>query len=119
MRLRATAVAAVVFLCAAISISAQTAVPPKVSFPVYGAGTQSCGAWLVNPHGDLRRSHMLSWVLGWVSASTYFTEAVGAHMRHTDANAVEAWVDKYCRENPLKDVSYASGELVAELLKPE
>ena len=39
--------------------------------------------------------------------------------RQTDANAITAWVDKYCRENPLKNIADASVNLVLELSKPE
>jgi len=41
------------------------------------------------------------------------------HLRHTDANAVEAWLDKYCHEHPLKHLADASGDLITELAKPE
>jgi hypothetical protein len=40
-------------------------------------------------------------------------------LRKTDADAVDAWVDKYCRENPLNNVKDAAASLVDELSKPK
>ena len=40
-------------------------------------------------------------------------------LRASDPNALAAWVDKYCRENPLKNISDASAALVVELSKPK
>ena len=54
-----------------------------------------------------------SWVLGWVSAAGYY----GAHLRHTDADAISAWVDNYCRANPLNQIKDAADSLVDELAK--
>jgi hypothetical protein len=113
-----------VLLCAAISAPAQTpaqaAVPPgKLEVTVYGAGTQSCGTWLAQSGNEILRGHMKSWVLGFLTAYEAALLEMHVNLRHTDANAVAAWVDKYCRENPLKDVSDASANLVVELSKPE
>ena len=44
---------------------------------------------------------------------------LGGHLRQTDVNAVAAWIDKYCREHPLKNLTDASLELNLELAKPE
>lgn len=118
--MRIPAVAAV-FLSAAISTSAQAADPPqgKVAVQLYGAGINSCGSWLEHRGIDALHSHELSWVLGWLSASENWGTGLGIHLRHTDANAVSAYVDKYCRENPLKSIADASLGLVVELAKPE
>jgi hypothetical protein len=62
----------------------------------------------------------LNWVLGFLTASEKFLGDL--HLpgpRHTDANAVAAWADKYCRENPLKNIADASANLVIELSKPQ
>jgi hypothetical protein len=56
-------------------------------------------------------------VLGWVSAAGYY--AVQGELRDTDANSVAAWVDKYCRENPLNKVKDAAKSLIDELSKPK
>jgi hypothetical protein len=119
MRIRATAAMAAVFLCAASSGFAQTAGPGQVAVTVYGAGTSSCGKWLADRE-SLFHSVELNWVLGFLTASENFIGELHLPMpRHTDGHAVEAWVDKYCRENPLKSIADASVGLVVELSKPQ
>jgi hypothetical protein len=110
---------AAVLLCAAISASAQAADPGGVEVTVYGAGTASCGKWLADRQ-TLTHNVELNWVLGFLTASENFFGELHLPMpRHTDAPAVAAWVDKYCRENPLKNVADASANLVIELSKPQ
>jgi hypothetical protein len=105
---------AAVFLCAAISNSAQAA-------PILGSGAMSCGKWLANRTGDGLVHQELhfsekQWVLGWLSAaSVYNVRASG--LRETDADAVTAWVDKYCGEHPLDLIAAAADSLVDELSK--
>lgn len=120
MRIPAAAVMAAVFLSAAISSFAQTAAPGKgggAHAEIYGAGTRSCGSWLADR--DTMHHMDLSWVLGFLSASDSFMVGLGRHMRETDANAVSAWLDKYCRDHPLRSLAEASDELMGELAKPE
>jgi hypothetical protein len=139
MRIRATVVIAAVFLCTASLGSAQTAAPAQaapaqaaappgqVEVTLYGAGGASCGSWLAdrnnlkqNIEATFRSTVELNWVLGFLTASENFLGEL--HLpspRHTDANAVAAWVDKYCRENPLKNIADASANLVIELSKPQ
>jgi len=115
MRIRATAAMAAVLLCAASASSAQTA-PPKPPI-IYGQGVSSCGTWLA-ARGELpRHLAQISWVLGWLSAAGHYS--VTSDLRETDSDAVAAWVDKYCREHPLNDISDAAASLVDELSKPK
>jgi hypothetical protein len=78
----------------------------------------SCGKWLADRE-SLMHHPELNWVLGFLTASENFTVSLGVHLRHTDGPAVEAWVDKYCREHPLNNIADASVGLVTELAKPE
>jgi len=113
-----------VFLCAAISGSAQigpTAIPGKPL--VYGEGNSSCGKWLVDrkPSAESRDPYvwfkMYDWVLGWLSAANYYD----AHepLRQTDYDGVVAWLDKYCRAHPHNIIQEAAASLVDELSKPK
>ena len=106
-------------VCAAISGPAQAADPEMVKVAVYGAGTASCGTWLADREKPMH-DYELSWVLGWLTASSYFYEEDHlGRLRHTDANAVSAWLDKYCREHPLESISLAAAQLDETLAKPE
>jgi hypothetical protein len=99
MRVHVTAAMAAVFLCAASLGSAQapaqaTAPPGQVEVTVYGAGTRSCGQWLADRETPMHPLE-LSWVLGFLTESESLSREL--HLpspRHTDANAVAAWVDK-------------------------
>jgi hypothetical protein len=108
---------AAVLLCAASLGSAETAHPPG-QYKDYGQGNLSCGRWLTDRRSDQATSLSdISWVLGWLSAAGYY-DARGA-LRDTDANAVDAWVDKYCREHPLNDIQDAAVSLGDQLSKPK
>lgn len=56
-----------------------------------------------------------NWVLGWVSAAGYYD--VHGDLKHTDADAIMAWVDNYCHDHPLDDISDAAEALVKALAK--
>jgi hypothetical protein len=100
---------ATVLLFAASSGSAQAA-----PFMMYGVGAESCGTWLAERKGTNWYNEG-QWVLGWVSAAGNYT----GHLRKSDSDALAAWVDKYCREHPLDNLTVAAGHLVDELSKPE
>lgn len=87
---------------------------------VYGFGTHSCGQWLEErgKNSDSSRYHQV-WVLGFISGTGVILEANNINQRKTDAHAVMAYVDKYCRENPLDDIQRASQTLVLELMGTE
>ena len=83
------------------------------------AGGSSCGQWFADRENPLHHVE-LNWVLGFLTASEdLLGEMHLPSPRHTDANAVAAWVDKYCRENPLNNTADASVNLVVELSKPK
>jgi len=121
MRIRVTVAMAAVLLCAAISGSAQIAIPGKPL--VYGEGNSSCGKWLVDrkPSAESRDPYvwfkMYDWVLGWLSAAGYY--GAPRSLRQIDYDGGVAWLDKYCREHPHKIIQEAAASLVDELSKPK
>lgn len=84
------------------------------NYEVYGAGTVSCGKWLADRTNGTWYDEA-DWVLGWLSAAGYYE--VHGDLRQTDSDAVAAWLDNYCRDNPLKSLSDAAGHLVRALSK--
>jgi hypothetical protein len=117
MRIRAMGVMAAVLLCAACgqpSHPGQAAHPGLVKY--YGAGGESCGQWMEARKG----THWYpegQWVLGWVSAVASYNQQ--RPLRETHPAAIAAWVDEYCRKQPLSNLADAAESLVAELAKPE
>jgi hypothetical protein len=88
---------------------------------VYGYGVGTCGAWLEGRRTSGNNAVTLEvgeriareqWVVGFVSGAN---ESLRGALPKTDAYAIWAWVDRYCRENPLDQLATATSELVAEL----
>ena len=94
-----------------------------------GAGAMSCGQWLSAREGLkqprsssyqddlLNESMMASWVQGFTFAGGM---SAGASVNDflqaiPDSDSVEAWTDKYCREQPLKKIANAAAALVGEI----
>ena len=98
----------------------------------YGAGAVSCGQWLAsrtraadstNPQrqqGISVTTVMTSWVQGFLFAAVLATPNDNdtktiLMKRIPDSDALQAWQDKYCRENPLKKMADASIALWKEM----
>ncbi len=96
--------------CVLLLPSAQAA-DSEYSSWTYGAET--CGVWL-DSTGEKRLS-LTWWVAGFVSSAGVFT---AGGLKKTDYRSMAAYVDKYCRENPLRQTSDAALALVLELLPP-
>jgi len=91
-------------------------VAPLDAALVYGYGNDSCGTWIKEHAQQSKHSrYQTTWVLGYISGSDFHIEINGGKQKATDANAVISYIDKYCRENPLKEVYYAAQQLVNEL----
>lgn len=81
-----------------------------------GEGFTKCGDWLEyrrkpnHPREEIMRVYMWGWLSGVVGSSAHY---------HTvtlpNGTAISAWMDRYCRENPLNDVLTGSAYLLEEL----
>lgn len=59
---------------------------------------------------------MEQWVFGFLTAyNVYVPHSGGDIARGADTEAVLAWVDNYCRANPLRPLLTAVTELIREL----
>jgi hypothetical protein len=78
-------------------------------------GGDSCGKWLeVRAERDTSRHG--SWVLGYLAALNLWG-VLGKNdaLSNTDAEAIYAWLDHYCRAHPLDSIATAAGDLAREL----
>jgi hypothetical protein len=76
----------------------------------------SCGKWTNTPKRSPERVVYEKWVFGYLS---------GINIMHTgpdwlalpgrDVDGLKAWIDNYCRRNPLHPVTQAAHELIKEL----
>lgn len=76
-----------------------------------GGGVDSCGTWTFERQPPLRALQDQQWVLGYLSAAGQISSAAGGGadpLKDMDAQGVWAWVDNYCKANPIKRVWEAS-----------
>ena len=79
---------------------------------IFGSGSKSCGKWLSLRQDKVNHAVLKHWVLGFVSGSNW--NASGPQARPPDADSVVAFVDQYCRNNPLHMISLAAAAVVQE-----
>ena len=73
-------------------------------------GDRSCGVWARD-----RDQSDKAWFMGYLSALAVYTDS--DFLRGTDNESMYLWLDKYCRENPLKSISDGADQLAGELGK--
>lgn len=121
MRIRATGVLAAVFIYGANSVPARADMPESQG---YGVGdATSCGEWVDERTSKnwrvalVKQNLNMQWLLGWLSAAGAYNTR--GPLRHTEWDAVTAWLDKYCHEHPRDKIKDAAASLVDELSKPK
>ena len=79
---------------------------------MYGIGALSCGKWLeVRREDSTLNIQNVSWLMGWMSSAGYYA----GPLKKSDSAAMSAWIDQYCRTNPLDDTQEAAIALVEVL----
>jgi hypothetical protein len=96
----------VLALTASLLISSAEAAQPG-SYNMLGVGTISCGAWTASRR-EGRASLSEQWILGFLSGVGYEAGGGDNPLNGVDADAVWAWMDNYCRANPLDRVAKAA-----------
>jgi hypothetical protein len=87
----------------------------KGGIEISGWGGRSCGKWISARSDHPNFFTHEEWVLGFLSgAAVYDTEQHLNPLSGTDRYAVVAWIDKYCRDHPLKLVIEAAQAFVME-----
>lgn len=79
------------------------------------ARTSSCGVW-AKERGDKTDGYQKAWLIGYLSG---LSAATGVEFWRKDGHSLDnesvfLWMDKYCRENPLKLISNGARELFIE-----
>jgi hypothetical protein len=78
-----------------------------------GAGTGSCGTWTAerrHPNAVLALMDE-QWVVGFLSGVGFYSGNLDP-MKGLDAEAAWAWMDNYCKANPLASMADAAGQFV-------
>ena len=93
---------------------AGTISPASQGYTIFGAGTLSCDKWIEERSQNSGLSFgMETWILGFLTGAGW----QGANPQDVDNSALYVWVDNFCRENPLKNITSASAALTIELEK--
>ena len=70
------------------------------TYPIYGAGTNSCGTWLEDSKTQPRWYQTRQWVSAWVTVYGYYSKDEWALVKNTDLNSKISYIDNYCAEKP-------------------
>jgi hypothetical protein len=102
------------FLLSAVLAAALMTDLAEAEFDAIGLGTLSCGRWTTERQ-DRKAFALEQWIFGFLSGVGF----VGAPsetnpLNGTDAYAVLAWMDNYCRAHPLDRIMAAGGKFVLE-----
>jgi hypothetical protein len=84
---------------------------------VWGTGQESCGKWLAERNNEVNRTIFHNWMLGFISGNNWYSRT--RQVRPPDSDAVAAFVDQYCQNNPLHVMALAAAALVGELGGPK
>ena len=76
-------------------------------------GPFKCGDYLEDRQRNEKSSLPVSWVYGYISAYNRF--GVHAQVQASDPPTVSAYLEKYCRDNPLKDIAAGTNSMITEL----
>ena len=86
----------------------------KRSATVLGAVENSCADWITARDGKNAQVYEF-WLRGYLSGLNMSQDQSIDFLRGIKANSLELWMDKYCRENPLKTIPQGAFQLVKEL----
>ena len=75
-------------------------------------GDVSCGTWTNDRQDRATAVTHEWWVAGFLSGLHYEGDPSRDELSENDFGGISAWIDNYCRENPLKTIAYASIELM-------
>jgi len=76
-------------------------------------GPKSCGVYVKNRQADPNTHDtavvnlaITGWIAGWITSVNYLTPGK-VHFFDTDQESIFLYIDKYCRDNPLKNMHQA------------
>jgi hypothetical protein len=93
---------AMLLLVATISTAQAEQTEPRTLIGPIGF---SCGKWTNAPIGTDERAQLEMWVTGYLSGLNM--ESSTDFLRDRDADGLTAWIDNYCRRNPLHAITQA------------
>lgn len=77
-------------------------------------GSRSCGTWLEERQRD-KHQYAEAWLVGFLSGMAF--ESDKDFLSGTDNASLDAWMDNYCRRNPLQSMYKGAEGLMMELIR--
>jgi hypothetical protein len=84
---------------------------------VMGAGNDSCGKWIEARNGTVSHYQYKQWAFGYLSGANW--NSGKKQSSPPDGDAAIAFIDQYCRNNPLHSLVLAAAALVQETGGPK
>lgn len=94
-------------LLAVLGVGLIIGVTEAKAYKVVGNGTTSCGAWTAHRINAPNLQEQ-AWVVGFLSGVGFIGQDAADPLEGVDAEGVWAWVDNYCRANPIEHISRAA-----------
>lgn len=89
-------------------------------FMVFNYQDSSCGAWVNSLDNHIVREHYNSWFRGFVSGYNFGSpDKLIESNKMPNKETLFLFIDKFCRENPLKQFTSAAFDLVKDLQEQE
>ena len=82
-------------------------------YTAFGAGRESCGRWTAEQYATRgERDQFLDWLGGYLTAYSQWMEVGSGPVSDSDHFGAIAWIDNYCQEKPLKNVTFGAERLI-------
>jgi hypothetical protein len=103
-----------------LSVSPTFPQEAKPGVGIIGFGNTSCGSWASSKSANTVASIVMEnalegWVEGYITAMAVESDRVNAAIHRTDPAGLTAWIDNWCKANPLKSMAKAAEALSVEL----
>lgn len=98
-----------------LSLPVANSMVPALAAPVQIIGFQdpSCGKWAASSNDPMLRQVYVFWIRGFLTGHNYANQL--QQTRSVSNETIALFVDKFCRENPLKSIDEAAFRLSDEL----
>lgn len=103
----------VLMLGVAFFVSATCAVAQQRTAQIQGVGGDTCGEYVARQRLSAYEYMVHSWMQGYMAGYNAFAKS--PQVKPPSIETLEAFIDKYCRDNPLATVAAMTDSLIQQL----
>lgn len=104
----------IAIMIAALIVAAISAAQAQEVKHMVGPLEFFCGKWVNTAKNTPRHEVLKTWIFGYLSGINV-AMADPDFLKGRDVDGITAWVDNYCRRNPLHQITIAIDRLIEEL----